>query len=234
MRKHYSWRRNFLIAMDTECVRLVSREVSSLTGTTPRSNSETGRLCWLFNDDVSCLMASVWWEGNHVSVLSWHISWYYPDIWHNHTMKTYWGRGGTAPHILTLGTRSRWAVRFTPRPIYPREKRCRHPLDWILGGPQSRFGCSGEKKNPLSAPAANRTPRSLVTMLTATWIAGNLAKIRTGYLPHMSGMLTSTPKCSIRGFNINFSWRTETATLTGFRGFLQASCSNSGIILPNS
>jgi hypothetical protein len=38
-------------------------------------------------------------------------------------MKKYWGSGGTALRILNLGTKWRWAVSFTPRPLYP---RCRN------------------------------------------------------------------------------------------------------------
>jgi hypothetical protein len=34
-------------------------------------------------------------------------------------LKAYWGGGGTAPRILDLGTRQRWVVSFTPRPLYP-------------------------------------------------------------------------------------------------------------------
>ena len=37
-----------------------------------------------------------------------------------HTMKPYRGNGGLAPLILNLGTRWRWAVNCTPRPLYPR------------------------------------------------------------------------------------------------------------------
>jgi len=33
-----------------------------------------------------------------------------------------WGSGETPPRILNLGTRCRWVVNFTPRPLYPREK----------------------------------------------------------------------------------------------------------------
>jgi len=34
-----------------------------------------------------------------------------------HTRKKYWGRGDTVPRILNLGTRRRWVVSFTPRPL---------------------------------------------------------------------------------------------------------------------
>jgi hypothetical protein len=53
--------------------------------------------------------------------------------------------------ILDLGTRWRWVVSFTPRPLYPRL-----PLDGNLGGPLNRCGSYGEERN--LAPAGNWTP----------------------------------------------------------------------------
>jgi len=41
-------------------------------------------------------------------------------------------------------------VSFTPRPLYPRGKSLRYPLDRRLGGPQSRSGRGGEEKNSQS------------------------------------------------------------------------------------
>jgi hypothetical protein len=40
----------------------------------------------------------------------------------HHAMKTYWGSGDIAPRILDVGTRWRWIVSFTPRPLYPQRK----------------------------------------------------------------------------------------------------------------
>jgi hypothetical protein len=37
-------------------------------------------------------------------------------------MKAYWGSGGIAPLIFYLGSRWRWVVSFTPRPLYPQGK----------------------------------------------------------------------------------------------------------------
>jgi hypothetical protein len=55
--------------------------------------------------------------------------------------------GGTVPPILNLGTRWRWVVSFTSRPLYPWGKSPRYPLDGTMGRPQSRSGCGGEEKN---------------------------------------------------------------------------------------
>jgi hypothetical protein len=56
----------------------------------------------------------------------------------HHATKAYWGSGGTATRILELGTRWRWVVSFTPRPLYPQGKRPWYPLDGRLGGPQNQ------------------------------------------------------------------------------------------------
>jgi hypothetical protein len=61
----------------------------------------------------------------------------------HHAMKTYGGSGDIAPRILDLGTRRRWVVSFTPRPLYPQRKSPRYPLDTRLGGPPSRSGRGG-------------------------------------------------------------------------------------------
>jgi hypothetical protein len=62
------------------------------------------------------------------------------------------GSGGIVPRILHLGTRFRWVVSFTPRPIYPQRKSTWYPLDRRLGGSQSRSGRGGEEKNSQSLP----------------------------------------------------------------------------------
>jgi hypothetical protein len=55
----------------------------------------------------------------------------------HHVMKAYWGSG----------TRWRWVVSFTPRPLYLQGKTPWYPLYRRLGGPQSRSGRGGEEKN---------------------------------------------------------------------------------------
>jgi hypothetical protein len=63
---------------------------------------------------------------------------------------------GIDPHFLDLGTSWRWVVRFTPRPLHPRGKSLRHPLDRRLGGPQNQSGRRGEEK--ILDPTETRTP----------------------------------------------------------------------------
>jgi len=64
------------------------------------------------------------------------------------------GSGGIIPRIFNLVSRRRWAVSFTPRPLYLRGRNSLYPLDWRLGEAQSRFGHGGEEKkfHPLLLP----------------------------------------------------------------------------------
>jgi hypothetical protein len=57
-----------------------------------------------------------------------------------------WGSGCTYPHFLDIGTSWKWAVSFTPRPLYLRGKNPRYPLDRRLGGPRTCLD-DVEKKN---------------------------------------------------------------------------------------
>jgi hypothetical protein len=56
----------------------------------------------------------------------------------HHAVKTYGDVGYS--FILDIGTRYMQVVSYTSRPLYPREKDPRYPLDRWLGGPQSRSG----------------------------------------------------------------------------------------------
>jgi hypothetical protein len=67
-------------------------------------------------------------------------------------MKAYWGSGSIVPRILDLGTRWRWAVSLTDRPLYPQGESQWYPLDKRLGGPQNQCGHAGEEKNSQPRP----------------------------------------------------------------------------------
>jgi hypothetical protein len=84
------------------------------------------------------------------------------DLAKHHTMKTYWGNGGTAARIINLGTRCRRVVSFTPRPLYPLGKELRYSLDRRLGGTQSRSGRGGEEKKIPSLLLTGIEPRSSI------------------------------------------------------------------------
>jgi hypothetical protein len=51
--------------------------------------------------------------------------------------------------ILDLGTRWKWMISFTPRPLYSQGKSPLYPLDRRLGGSQSRYGRCRIKTNLL-------------------------------------------------------------------------------------
>jgi hypothetical protein len=84
------------------------------------------------------------------------------------------GSGGIAPRILDLGTRWRWMVSFTPRPLYSQGNSSWCPLDRGLGGFQSRSRGGGEEKNfqplpglepPIIQPVAQRYTTELCRLL---------------------------------------------------------------------
>jgi hypothetical protein len=69
------------------------------------------------------------------------------------------GRGGIAPtHSRPRHYMGVSGQRHDPAALYPRGKDPRYPLDRGLGGPQSRSGHRGYRKNPLSLPGIE--PRS--------------------------------------------------------------------------
>jgi hypothetical protein len=63
---------------------------------------------------------------------------------HN-AMKTYWGSGGIALHVLNHGIGWSLVVSFTLRPLYSRGNRPRYRLDRRLGGLQNRYERGGDE-----------------------------------------------------------------------------------------
>ena len=73
-----------------------------------------------------------------------------------HVMKAYSGRIGKAPLILNH-CRWRWMVKFTPRPLYPRE-RTKIPIELVAGwAPEPIWSFSTEKN---LSPCRNSNPGS--------------------------------------------------------------------------
>jgi hypothetical protein len=68
--------------------------------------------------------------------------------------KSWWRKGEWrySSTILDLGIRWRWAVSFTPQPLYSRRKIPRQPLDRRLREPQDRPGCCEVEQNLLPLP----------------------------------------------------------------------------------
>jgi len=67
-------------------------------------------------------------------------------------MNTYWVNGRIAPLILDLGTRWRWVVSFTPRSLYPGEKRIR---GWVCS--RSGLDAMERRKILIIIPAGDWT-----------------------------------------------------------------------------
>jgi hypothetical protein len=83
-------------------------------------------------------------------------------------MKAYCRSGDTDPRILNLGTRWRWVVSFTLRPLYLQEEAsCTH---WIGGWVGTRAGLDAvtRRNHPILRRESNPCcpSRSLVTILT--------------------------------------------------------------------
>jgi hypothetical protein len=67
-------------------------------------------------------------------------------------MKAYWVVEVYLHAFFDLGTRLRWVVSFTPRPLYLQGKIPRYAFDRRLGGPQSRSERDTEEKNSQPLP----------------------------------------------------------------------------------
>jgi hypothetical protein len=101
-------------------------------------------------------------------------------------MKTYCGSGGTVPRFLYLGTRWRWVVSFTPRPIYPLSPQGKGPwyaLDRRLGVHLEPV-LTWWRREIFQDPAENRNLESwsscpLLRSCT-DWVLRNLYKFRLG------------------------------------------------------
>jgi hypothetical protein len=89
----------------------------------------------------------------------------------HHTMKAYWRSGFIAPRILDLGTRCRWVVSFTTRPLYPQGKNPWYPLV----GPQSRSGRGGEERNSQPLPGLEPPDHPARSPALSRLLSGNCA-----------------------------------------------------------
>jgi hypothetical protein len=73
------------------------------------------------------------------------------------------GSGGIASRILTLITRWRWVVSFTPQQLHPGGKSPSYLLDRKLCGIQGRCGQGGEEKNSQPLPGFEPPTIQLIT-----------------------------------------------------------------------
>jgi hypothetical protein len=68
-----------------------------------------------------------------------------------HVMKAYRRSVGTKPRILNLGISCEWVVKFTPRPLYPRERNP-EPTEQKAGWVPESVWSDVEKMNILHCP----------------------------------------------------------------------------------
>jgi hypothetical protein len=102
-------------------------------------------------------------------------------IFKHYELKTFWGIGCIASYFLNFGTRWRWVVSLTPRPLYPSEKRPRYTLDKRLGAPQNWSGRGDEWKESHNCPRWELIPGGPAGSLVAipTELPYLLPKIKT-------------------------------------------------------
>jgi hypothetical protein len=95
--------------------------------------------------------------------------------------------------LFDLGTRWRWVVSFTHRPLYPQGKSRWYPFDRRLGGLQSPSGRGGEEKN--SQPRRESNPRTPIVqpvaqqMVKIQWVKLSLIKHHVMKTPGESGVI---------------------------------------------
>jgi hypothetical protein len=98
--------------------------------------------------------------------------------------------------IFDHGTRWRWVVTFTPRPLYLRAKSPQYPLDRRLGGSRRSGRCEEEKIStlPRIEPRPSSPPSTLPEFVWRYWIklgkpsvsiTGVPAEIRAKNLPNI-------------------------------------------------
>jgi hypothetical protein len=92
------------------------------------------------------------------------------------TMKTYWGSGGySSTHSLPLHYME-VSGQLHALTLYPQGRVSTVPIGWEAGwAPESRSGCCGEEKSPITAPAGNWTPLRLLLLCTR----GEVPNLRT-------------------------------------------------------
>ena len=86
------------------------------------------------------------WSITHLcTLLTWHIHSLHLHVKSVHAMKASMGTKVTVPHVLNLGTRWRWVINFTFRPLYPRKRRA-GPIHYEVGwAPETVWTCLRRK-----------------------------------------------------------------------------------------
>jgi hypothetical protein len=121
-------------------------------------------------------------------------------------MKTHWS-GGIAPRILNLGTRWRWVVSLTPRPLYTPGERA-PGTHWIgdLVSPRAGLDAVTKRKIP-SLPPPGIEPRSSSPCRVSIWqcYLGSFGYRNLVYVEIQNGSTNMSVGLRISRFNTEFS-----------------------------
>jgi hypothetical protein len=132
-------------------------------------------------------------EGNikKLKLYLWSVSWRYMEEWEYSST------------ILELDARWSWVVSFTPRPLYPRERRPRYPLDRTLNGLQSRSGRCGEENN-FAMPGMEPGPSSSLAIAIPNELS-RLLKLIVKCKKLLKSLLTNVILYWARQYNFNIT-----------------------------
>jgi hypothetical protein len=102
--------------------------------------------------------------------------------------------------FFDLGSRCRWVVSFTPRPLYPQGKSPLYPLDRRLGGSQGLYGRGVEEKNsqppPGFEPQSSDSPARSQSLYQLNYTGSCTREVFDSNL----GRLTAIPDSCFPGF----------------------------------
>jgi hypothetical protein len=116
--------------------------------------------------------------------------------------------------IIVPGTRWRWVIRFTPRPLYPLG------IHWLGGWVGPRAGLDAVEKRKISCPAGNRTlavqPRNpslyrLSYFLYSHVRSSYVANVKTFWWGHYS--ICNKGKLAVSKLSLKPFWRSQRAQL---------------------
>jgi hypothetical protein len=116
--------------------------------------------------------------------------------------------------ILDLGTRCRWVVSFTNRPIHPRGNSPQYPLDRGLGGPHSQSGRCGVDKDLLPLPGIELRPSSS-QICKISWAVNISGFGSRSHVWLTLFWIKSLLKCRTRNHRFTTQWRFAWLTSTG-------------------
>jgi hypothetical protein len=150
-----------------------------------------------------------------------------------------WGeRRYSSYSLLTSALDSVSGQRHAPAALYPRGKDLRYPLYRRLGGPQSRSGHRGCRKNPLPLPRIEpRSPGRPVRSQTLYWLSypasirNNVNRNNNAPDPSCRTILKSLIRGYINPKPDMVSWTNEALSIGFWRSYSPAAGANTSSLL---